>query len=99
MPLCLKQHSKDSLAHSWIKVADSCVFLVLLLLLSGPAARAVVDAFDQEAGVGHDDGGRAYQDHPHPLSALESVAGEVQHEEAEQRQVDSRTQDHLAHLA
>ena len=63
-----KQHSKDSLAHSWIKVADSCVFLVLLLLLSGPAARAVVDAFDQEAGVGHDDGGRAYQDHPHPLS-------------------------------
>ena len=31
--------------------------------------------------------------------ALESVAGEVQHEEAEQRQVDSHTQDHLAHLA
>ena len=31
--------------------------------------------------------------------ALESVAGEVQHEEAEQRQVDRRPQNHLAHLA
>ena len=31
--------------------------------------------------------------------ALEAVAGEVQDEEAEQREVDRRPQNHLAHLA
>ena len=41
--------------------------MLLLLLLSAPVARAIEDAPDQEEGVGGDDGGHAYQDHPQPL--------------------------------
>ena len=41
--------------------------LIGMLLLGSPVARSVVDAPDQEEGVGDEDGGHANQDHPQPL--------------------------------
>ena len=56
--------SDDLLANIRIIVADNSVFFSLL---GSPVARSVVDAPDQEEGVGDEDGGHANQDHPQPL--------------------------------